>query len=62
MEAQPRMLHDLCDGCPSIREELYALDYPSGLRQWYCRACWPKFDYELRRSGVPVQEHTEEKP
>jgi hypothetical protein len=37
----PRMLWELCDGHPERGCTLYACDYPNGVRQWYCKTCYP---------------------
>lgn len=38
----PRLLGELCDGCPHIRPEVYAFDLPNGFRQWLCRSCYAR--------------------
>ena len=37
------MLQELCDGHPNYAAEVYALDYPNGVRLWMCKSCWMRY-------------------
>lgn len=41
-DALPRLLQELCDGCPNIRPEVFGFDLPNGRRQWLCRTCYAR--------------------
>jgi hypothetical protein len=36
----PRLLQELCGGCPNIRAEVYGYDLPNGHRLWLCKSCY----------------------
>jgi hypothetical protein len=44
----PRLLQELCDGCPNIRREVYAYDH-DGRRSWLCKSCWLERAYPAVR-------------
>jgi hypothetical protein len=51
-DSLPRMLWELCDGCPKYMVEIYALDLPNGVRLWLCKSCWGD---AWRAAGGPPQ-------
>lgn len=45
----PRLLQELCDGCPNIRPEVYGYDEPGVHRRWLCKSCY------LDRVNPPIR-------